>query len=131
MTLLGFCVGLWELSHLTPDLSQAEMKITVVTSWAIDKMTIIFTQNHNFDHFEWNRCHFVHLLSLYQHLFSSQLEISHMLNGTTPENQHRNRGPKLLLEIVWSRKVVWNLSFELYKCAISYMIVRWQGAKVL
>ena len=26
--------------------------------------------------------------------FSSQLEISHVLNGTTHENQHRNRGPK-------------------------------------
>ena len=37
---------------------------------------------------------FVHLLSLKQHLFSSQLEISHLLNGTTPKNQHRNREPK-------------------------------------
>ena len=61
---LYFCVGFWELSHLTRDLSQAEKKITVVTRQATDKMTIIFTQNNNFDHFEWNRCHFVHLLSL-------------------------------------------------------------------
>ena len=37
------------------------------------------------NYFEWYRCHFVHLLRLYQHLFSSQLEISHVLNGTTPE----------------------------------------------
>ena len=36
-----------------------------------------------------NRCHFVHLLSLYQHLFSSQPEISHVLNGTISEIQHR------------------------------------------
>ena len=30
---------------------------------------------------------------LEQQVFSAQLEISHMLNGTTPENQHRKRGP--------------------------------------
>jgi hypothetical protein len=29
---LIFCVEFWELSHLTHDLSQAEKKITVVTS---------------------------------------------------------------------------------------------------
>ena len=52
-------------------------------------MPTIFTQNDNFDHFEWNRCHFLRLLSLQQHLFSSQLEISHVLNGTTPKIQHR------------------------------------------
>ena len=56
---LIFCVEFRELSHLTRDFSQAEKKITVVTSWATDKMTTIFTQNDNFDHFEWNRCHFV------------------------------------------------------------------------
>ena len=55
-------VGFWLLAHLTRDLFQAEKKITAVTSWATDKMTTIFTQNDN--HFEWNRCHFVHLLSL-------------------------------------------------------------------
>ena len=37
-----------------------------------------------------NSCHFVHLLSLQQHLFSSQFGISHVLvNGTTPKIQHR------------------------------------------
>ena len=41
-----------KLSHLTHDLSQAEKKITVVTSWATDKMTTIFAQNDNVDHFE-------------------------------------------------------------------------------
>ena len=41
---LIFCVEFWELSHLTRDLSQAEKKITVVTSLATDKMTSIFTQ---------------------------------------------------------------------------------------
>ena len=59
-----FCVGFWELSYLTLDLSQAEKKITVVASWATNKMTAIFTQNDNFDHFEWNRYRFVRLLSL-------------------------------------------------------------------
>ena len=47
-----FCVEFRELSHLTYDLSQAEKKITAVTSWATDKMTTIFTQNDNFDYFE-------------------------------------------------------------------------------
>jgi hypothetical protein len=34
----------------------------------------------------------MHLLSLQQNLFSSQLEISHMSNGKTLEKQHRKRG---------------------------------------
>ena len=51
-----------ELSHLKCDLSQAEKKIIVVTSWATDKMTNIFIRNDNFDRFVWNRCHFVHFL---------------------------------------------------------------------
>ena len=34
-----------------------------------------------------NSCHFVSCL--YQHLFSSQLEISKVINGTIPEIQHR------------------------------------------
>jgi hypothetical protein len=38
-------------------LIQAKKKITVVRSWATDKMTTIFTQNGQ-------SCHFVHLLSL-------------------------------------------------------------------
>ena len=33
------------------------------------------------------------LACMYQHLISSQLEIDHVLNGTTPEKQHRKRGP--------------------------------------
>ena len=87
--------GSWLLAHLTRDLSQDEKKITVVTNWATDNMTCIFTQNDNFDNFKWNSCHFVHLLSLLQHLFSSQLEISHVVNGPTAKNQHRCRGPKI------------------------------------
>ena len=61
---LIFCVEFRVFSHLTRDLSQA--KINVVTSWATDKITTVFTQNDNFDHFEWNKCHFVHLISLWQ-----------------------------------------------------------------
>ena len=53
-------VEFWELSHLTLDLSEAEKKITE----QMTKMATIFTQNDNFDHFECNGCHFVHLLSL-------------------------------------------------------------------
>ena len=52
------------LSHLTCDLSQAEKKITVVASWATDKMITIFTHYDNFDHLERNICQLVHLLSL-------------------------------------------------------------------
>ena len=62
------------------------------TRWATTKITIS-TQNDNFNHFEWNRCHFVPLLSFSEHLFSSQLKISHVLNGTTPEIQHGKWGP--------------------------------------
>ena len=35
----------WVLSHLTRDLSQAEKKINVVTSWANQQNDISFTQN--------------------------------------------------------------------------------------
>ena len=53
-SVLYICVGFWELSHSTLDLSQAEKKINVVTSYATDadKVTAIFIQNDNFDHFE-------------------------------------------------------------------------------
>ena len=40
---LFFCDEFRELPNLTSDLSQAEKKITFVTSWAI------FSQNDNFD----------------------------------------------------------------------------------
>ena len=39
-----FCVDFWELSHLTRDLSQAEKKRNVVTSWANAQNDIHFTQ---------------------------------------------------------------------------------------
>ena len=74
------------------DLFHAEKKLNVVASWATHKMITIFTQNDYFHHFEWNRYHFVDLLSLWQHLSSSQLEIGHMINGTTHEIQHRKWG---------------------------------------
>ena len=60
-------------------------------------MTIMFSQNDNFDHFEWKRCYFLHLLSLQQNVFSSQLEISHVLNGTTPKIQYREWGPESVI----------------------------------
>ena len=37
-----------------------------------------------------NRCHFVSCSACKISCFLSQLEISHVLNGTTPKNQHRN-----------------------------------------
>ena len=40
-----FCVQFWELSHLTCDLSHAEKKINVVTSWANTQTDIYFSQN--------------------------------------------------------------------------------------
>ena len=45
-TLLGphFLCWFWKLSHLTRDLSQAEKKINVVTSWANAQNDINFTQ---------------------------------------------------------------------------------------
>lgn len=106
---LIFCVECLELSHFTHDLFQADKKITVVTSWATDKMKTIFTQNDNLNHFGWNRCHFLHLLSLQQHLFSYQLEISHVLIGTTSEIQQRKGGPKFL---TWSLTIKPHLGIE-------------------
>ena len=47
---LYICAGFGLLAHLTGDLSQAEKETTDLTSWATDKMTIIFTQNDNFFH---------------------------------------------------------------------------------
>ena len=35
------------------DLSHDEKKNSIVTSWATHKMTTVFTQNDNFEHFEW------------------------------------------------------------------------------
>ena len=43
---LYFCIGFRELSHLTRDLSQAEKKINVVTSWAADKLTTCSSCNN-------------------------------------------------------------------------------------
>ena len=53
---------------------------------------LINWQNDNFDHFEWNICHIVHLHNFYQHSISSQLEISLVLNETIPIIQHRKWG---------------------------------------
>ena len=51
-------VKFWELSHLTCDLSQAEKKINVVTSWANSQNYIYFTQNDRSHHFEWKKLSF-------------------------------------------------------------------------
>ena len=51
---LIFCVILWELSHLTQDLSQAEKKLNVDKSCANAQYDIYFTQNDQ-------SCHFVSL----------------------------------------------------------------------
>ena len=48
---LIFCVELWELSHLTPDLSQAEKKLNVDTSCTNAQYDIYFTQNGQSCHF--------------------------------------------------------------------------------
>ena len=50
---LYFCIGFWELSHLTRDLSQTEKKINVVTSWANAQNDKYFTQNCKKCHFDW------------------------------------------------------------------------------
>ena len=43
---LYFCIGFWELFHLTRDLSQAEKKINVVTSWVTNKLTTCIFAHH-------------------------------------------------------------------------------------
>ena len=74
--------GCWPMKHVT--YLKLRKNLNVVTSWAN-------TQNGRSCHYQWKWLSFCQLLQ--QHLFSSQLEISHVLNGTTPGNQHRNRGP--------------------------------------
>ena len=88
---LIFCVEFRELSHLTCDLSQAEKKINVVTSWANALNDICFTQNDNCNHFEWSCCHFVSCSACNHSCFL--LSMSLVLNGTTHKNQHINKGP--------------------------------------
>ena len=57
-------------------------------------MTNIFTQNDTFKTLVWNSCHyFGYLLSLYQHLFFSQLEISHV-KWVNSKKTNTDRGPK-------------------------------------
>ena len=76
---LMFCVEFRELSHLTRDLSQAEKKITVFTSWITDKMTLVFTQNNNIDHIAWKIdafCAFAQLLTTF--IFFSAWDKSHV-----------------------------------------------------
>ena len=46
------CSSLLQLAPGSRDLSQAEKKICVFTSLETHKMTTVFTQNDNFDHFE-------------------------------------------------------------------------------
>ena len=62
---LYFCIGFRELSHLTRDLSQAEKKINVVTSWANAQNGIYFTQNGWIRHFDsCSACDNIFFLSL-------------------------------------------------------------------
>ena len=49
------CFSFCLLAHLIHDLSQVEKK-PVVTNWVTGKLTTIFTQNDNFNNFEWNSC---------------------------------------------------------------------------
>ena len=54
---LIFLVELWELSHLTLHLYQAEKKMNVVTSWANAQNDIYFTQNGEVVILSENICH--------------------------------------------------------------------------
>jgi hypothetical protein len=81
---LIFCVEFRELSHLTRDLSQAEM---LSEAEQMLKMTFISHKMVKVAILSGNSCHFCHLNC--NNIFFSQLEISHVLNGTTPKIQHR------------------------------------------
>ena len=61
----------------------------LILSWTTDKMTLIFTQSDNIDHIVWKIDVILCICSATNNIFfSSQLEISRMLNGTTSEIQH-------------------------------------------
>ena len=83
-------LNLGGLSHSTHDLSQAEQ---------MHKMAIYFTQKG------WS-CYFVSCSACNNsYIFCSLLEISHVLNGTTPEIQHWNWGPQRNLGVVHKLKL--------------------------
>ena len=70
----------WLLAHLTGDLSQAEQmhKMATISLKMVEvKIVVIFL--------------FAQLVTTVS--FFSQLEFSHVIKGSTPQNQHRNREP--------------------------------------
>ena len=71
-----------------------------LSNWQYDNY---FHSKWHPNHLEINKCNSGHLHSLELHLFSSQPEISHMLNGTTPETQHRTWG-RLWFQLLILRK---------------------------
>ena len=89
LKVLYFCVGFRDLSH-------AEKKITVVTSWATDKMFHSKRQLRPF-WLKWMSFYaFAQLVTTF--IFFSTSDKS--LNGTTAMNQHKCRGP--LSAHVWT-----------------------------
>ena len=75
---LIFCVEFRELFHLIRDLSQAEKKMNIVKLSKNAQNGIYFTQNGQ-----------IVISVKIVVIFSSHIEKSHELNGTTPEIQHR------------------------------------------
>ena len=69
-----------------PNISVIKPTVTVlgVGFWLLAHLTHDLSQTS---------CHFVHLLSLLQNSFFSQLDISHVLNWPAARNQLRCRGP--------------------------------------
>ena len=56
---LYFCIGLWELSHLTRDLSQAEKKKMLLQAEQMHKMTSVSLKMPKVVILSENSCHFV------------------------------------------------------------------------
>ena len=92
------CSSIFQLAPGSRDFSQAKYKLSCKAE-QIQKIT--FKKLHS--KLSWmnkvvilsgNSCHFVSCSACNNKLFSSQLEKSHLLNGTTSEVQHRKYGPR-------------------------------------
>ena len=79
----------WLLALGSCDLSQVEKEITSFQAEQINKTTTIFTQNGRFD---WKKLS-LWIYSACKQLFLSQLEISHVTQEPTAQNELTSRPP--------------------------------------
>ena len=87
-----FCVEFWELSNLTRDLSKAEKKINVVTSWADAQNDIYFTQMAKVVILSENSCHLsvAQLVTTFMFIWAWDKPLSKWDNSRKPTQKMRS-----------------------------------------